>query len=60
LDKWLADNSYSGDKFATAFAFRPEIDLHTGIRRETDWILGRRLSGIGRVKSQARRSTGSN
>jgi nucleoside-diphosphate-sugar epimerase len=37
IQKWLANDSYSGDKFCRTFDFETEISLEDGIRREVVW-----------------------
>jgi hypothetical protein len=37
LQKWLADDIYTGTSFAQAFDFKPQIELEEGLRREVAW-----------------------
>lgn len=38
LEKWLADDYYSTDKFCKAFNFQTKINLKEGIKREVEWL----------------------
>lgn len=37
LQKWLADDYYTTDKFCNTFNFQTKINLEEGIKREVDW-----------------------
>ena len=37
LQKWLADDVYSGARFAQRFNFETQIALNAGLRREVEW-----------------------
>jgi hypothetical protein len=42
VTKWLADDAYSGARFAAAFGFRARIGLTEGLTREVAWYRGER------------------
>jgi UDP-glucose 4-epimerase len=37
LNKWLADNFYSTEKFQHAYGFKPQVSLEEGLHREVVW-----------------------
>jgi nucleoside-diphosphate-sugar epimerase len=37
LNKWLADNFYSTEKFQHAYDFKPQVSLEEGLHREVVW-----------------------
>jgi nucleoside-diphosphate-sugar epimerase len=37
LNKWLADNFYSTEKFQHAYVFKPQVSLEDGLHREVVW-----------------------
>ena len=40
LQKWLADDAYSADKFEKAFNFKTQVSLGEGLCREVEWYRG--------------------
>ena len=48
LRKWLAEDTYAGDRFQRAFHFQPEVSLAEGIRREANWF--RQSATVHRVR----------
>ncbi len=40
LQKWLADDAYSADKFERVFNFQTQTSLADGLRKEVAWYLG--------------------
>lgn len=40
IQKWLADDVYSGHKFEQAFDFQPRVRLTEGLSREVQWYRG--------------------
>lgn len=42
VTKWLADDAYSGARFAAAFGFRTRVGLTEGLTREVGWYRGER------------------